>query len=656
MKFKHTFILLVLAVGLAAYVQFVDKKMPTTEERKANKGRLFTFDREKITAVAIKTPENKIELKKSGQNWLVESPVKDRADSAVVTSLLTSIANLRTESTIDNEGKGVSKDQLKEFGIADSQTKVTLTVDGKPVELVFGKDTTIDNRVYAHVDGTKAVEVVPSNLRSDISKKADDFRDRKLSDLTLSQINKAVLKTSAGEIETERKDSHWSLTRPLKARGDDAKIGDVVSQAITARVESFVADTSKLAEYGLDQPRGTITLTVEGQQQPQVLSIGGSPKEEKDKEKVYAKLSSRDAVVILPKSVANLLDTKPNDLRDKKLAQFNNDLVDRITVEPAGKEKLIFARDGAKNWVRKTDKDVAINAAVVTRLFDELGTATVSNFVADVATELPKYGLDQPALKVTLSAYSSENTAETKAGEKPIVALLIGKVEGDNVYVKTDDEPFVLATPKALLDAIPTDAVQLQPLEIFSYKADDIVSFEVSREGQPTLSLERDKDKNWKLAKGDDRLNTINVQSLVNTLATLRAVRWVGANVPEHGFDKPAATISFKTGSNATGKLTLGGENADKMRFAKAEGINGTFLIANPDFEAFVTGLTEKAAAAAAPPAPGSAASTPGATDAKPKVEAVTPPVSAPPPAVPGPPPASPPTPGEAPAKPAPQQ
>ena len=36
-------------------------------------------------------------------------------------------------------------------------------------------------------------------------------------------------------------------------------------------------------------------------------------------------------MVLLPKSVASLLDTKPNDLRDKKLAQFNNDLVDRIT-------------------------------------------------------------------------------------------------------------------------------------------------------------------------------------------------------------------------------------------------------------------------------------------------------------------------------------
>src|SRR5688500_4965251 len=173
MKLKRTIVLLVVAVGLWAYVEFVDKKTPTTRELAEKKGRLFEFDRDKISAVSIKTPESKIELKKDGQNWLVEQPVKDRADSGVINSLLTSAELLRSESSLDNEGKGVTKDQLKEYGIADSQTKVTFTVDGKPVEVVFGKDTAIENKVYAQVEGSKTVEVVSNTLRNDISKKSD---------------------------------------------------------------------------------------------------------------------------------------------------------------------------------------------------------------------------------------------------------------------------------------------------------------------------------------------------------------------------------------------------------------------------------------------------------------------------------------------------
>jgi hypothetical protein len=70
--------------------------------------------------------------------------------------------------------------------------------------------------------------------------------------------------------------------------------------------------------------------------------------------------------------------------------------------------------------------------------------------VADVATELPKYGLDQPQLRVTLSSYASENTPDTQAGEKPIATVLFGREEGENVYAKLEDEPFVVSVPKGV--------------------------------------------------------------------------------------------------------------------------------------------------------------------------------------------------------------
>jgi len=320
-------------------------------------------------------------------------------------------------------------------------------------------------------------------------------------------------------------------------------------------------------------------------------------------------------VVLLPKAIGDLLDLKPNDLRDKKLVQFNKDIVDRITIEPAGKEKLVLARNGKTGWVRKADKDIDVNATQVDRLLSDFAGANVTDFVADVATDLPKYGLDQPTVKVTLSSFSSENTAETKAGEKPIVTVLFGKRDNNKVYAKLDEDPFVLATPDVILDSIVTDPLQLQPLEIYKNKADDITSFEVVRPGQPTFAVERDKEKNWKLAKGDDKVNTINVQSLVNTLANLRAVRWMGATTPEHGLATPDTVVTFKTAGNTTGKLSLGATDSTEMRYAAAEGLTGTFLIPKPDYEAFVAQLLDKPvsapAATPAPPAPAPGAAVP---------------------------------------------
>ncbi|HZH98112.1 MAG TPA: DUF4340 domain-containing protein, partial [Fimbriimonadaceae bacterium] len=499
----------------------------------------------------------------------------------------------------------------------------------------------------------KKVYVIPNELKNQISKKADDFRDRKLMDVSATNVNRLTIKKGTDEIELEKKDEHWSLVKPLKARGDDSKVGDLVSQATTIRVDTFVTDAANLAAYGLQEPRGTVSLLSEGGSEPVVLQIGSNPKDEKDKEKTYARLSTREAVVLLPNAIEKLLETKPNDLRDKSLVRVESDIVDRITIEPAGGEKLVLARD-KEQWIRKAEKDVPIDSAVATRLLDSLKNQQVASFVSDVATDLPGYGLDQPQVKVTLSSFASENTAETQAGEKPIAAVLFGKVEGENVYAKLDDEPFIVAVPKAVLDSIVTDPLQLQPLAIYKHKPEEITWIEVTKADQPPVTLERDKDQ-WKLAKGDGSVNQINAQSLVNTLGALHAARWAGAVKPEHGLDKRSFVITFKTSTNTTGKLTLGTVSSEDLTPATAEGFTGSFLVSRPDVEAFQLSLLEK------PAAPGSASPMPPGAPATPSPttpSTVAPPATTPPAAPSAPPqapvPNAPPTPAPEPTAPSP--
>jgi hypothetical protein len=476
-------------------------------------------------------------------------------------------------------------------------------------------------------------------------------------DVRTSQVDKFTLKTSAGEIELEKKAQHWSLTKPFKARGNDQKVGDLISQAANAKVDSFVADSSNLATFGLQEPRGTLSLASEGAKKPAVLQIGQPT--EKDKEKIYVKLSSRNSVLVVPNGIEGLLTLKPNDVRDRNLLRVESDIVDRMTIEAKGGEKIVVARKG-ETWVRKAgDKDESINVAAATRLLNELQGAQVADFVADIATDLPKYGLDQPTVKVTLSSYASENTAETKSGEKPIVSLLIGRAEGDNLYAKLDDEPFVVSVPKTLLDVILVDPLQWQELPIYQHRPEDITWVEIARHGQPTVTLERDKDKKWMLAKGDGQVNQVNAQSMVNTLATLRAVRWIGATTKEHTLEEPQVVVTFKTATGSD-KLLLGAPTPDFLTYASAEGKTGTFGISQPDVTAFQLPLIE--GAPAAPPAPmAPAAATPAptappATPAAPPAVPPTTPAPAPPatplPAVPNSPPVSP-VPAPAPAAPA---
>ncbi len=608
MKLKNTLLLLLLALAIGGFIQFYEKNIPGSHESAERAGRVVQFDRDKITAITIKNPETTIELHKTKDGaWMMEKPLKDRADLMAVSQLFTTAEALKSEAQASDE-KGATKDQLKEFGLSSSETRVTFTGGAKPVELIFGKDAAVEGKLYVRLEGSNVVHVIGTDLKTQVTKKTDDFRDHKLTEIATTNVEKVALKTAAGEIELGRKDGHWSLAKPLKARGDDQKIGDLISKVANAQVSSFAADVSALAAYGLLEPRGTVTLFTEGSDQPAVLQIGAVT--EKDKEKVYVRLSTRDAVCVVPKTIETLLDTKPNDLRDRNLVRVEEDIVDRITIESADKTKIVLARSG-ESWVGKgSDKDQPINATAAMRLLSELRRQQVSGFVADLATELPKYGLDQPSVKVTLSSYASENTPETKAGERPILSVLFGKTEGELVYAKLDDEPFVVSVPTPILDFAMTDPLQWQDLAIFRNKADELTNLEITREGQPTLTLERDKDKKWALAKGDGKVNQTNVESLVNTLATLRSVRWIGVAKPGHGLEKPALTVTFKAGGKP-GKIVAGATSADGLHYASAEGLTGTFAISHPDFTAFELPLIDKPAAAPTPAAATPAPETP---------------------------------------------
>ena len=103
------------------------------------------------------------------------------------------------------------------------------------------------------------------------------------------------------------------------------------------------------------------------------------------------------------------------------------------------------------------------------------------------------------------------------------------------------------------------------------------------------------------------RNNILNVQSLLNTLTVLRAVRWAGATNPAYGVDKPQMTITFTTSPDdkAVHKLFIGAANAEGMWFARTDEKEGMFVMSNPDFTAFKLPLV-------AAPSPSPAASPAG--------------------------------------------
>jgi len=610
MKTKTTALLLIVAIAVALWIKFYESKGPNTDEAKRLAGNVVNFERDGLEGIVIQNGDDRIELKKQDQKWRLEAPFKDQADRGAVENLIADLDGWQKFDAISASEIEKNKGLLDEYGLSKGKLKLKLLGKGTPPEITFGNDAALQGKMYVRVGDSGDVVIAAQSVRNDIAKKPEDFRDKKLTDLTTTQVVRALVKTSAGEMELEKKAEHWEIVKPLRARGDDQKINDLLAQITTAQIQQFVAeDRGDLRPYGLAEARGSITLFAIDDKTGQTLQIGGVP--EKEKEQVYVRFTARSAVYTLPKKIEELLALKPADLRDRHLVRIDTNILDRITIDAPGKGKTVLGRKD-ENWTIASRNNQPANSSEVKRLLDWVIAEQVTKFVEDVASDLPKYGLDKPQLQMTFSSFASENTPESVAGEHPFATIAFGKVDGDNVFARLGDEPFIVAVRRGLLDSIFADPLQWQELAIFRFKPDEAHKLTVTTDREHTFTR---NDKNeW---QGNEPANTVNIQSLLNTLTVLRAVRWAGATTPAHGFDKPQVTIAFTTSPDdkSVHKLVVGASAGEGMWFAKTDEREGTFVLSNPDLNAFKLPL-------AAMPSPSPVASPNASASASPTVSA----------------------------------
>jgi hypothetical protein len=283
-------------------------------------------------------------------------------------------------------------------------------------------------------------------------------------------------------------------------------------------------------------------------------------------------------------------------LRDRKLIRVPSDIIDRITVEPRGGKKMVLARRG-EGWILKgNDAETPINEALPTRVLAGLQTAEAVNFVADIAPNLAQYSLAEPLLRVTLSSYASENTPESKAGEKVLATLLFGPIEGDSAYCKLEEEPFIVAAPKSLIEEIPADPVCLQPLEVLNLRTEDVVSIS-SRKGAETITIEKHADS-WKRSGGEGSVNQDAVQNILRLVAGLRTTKWIGpTDQSAHGLEKPEFEITFESKKNGEAgmlKIAVGSPcEGENYLHATVSSRPGTFSLNKADKDILLSNLLQ---------------------------------------------------------------
>jgi hypothetical protein len=583
MNVRITGALLAIAIGLGIFIWILDRRSPTREQRK---GYILDFDRNQVTSIEITNEAAKTILRKNPAGWQIVAPVNDRADVRVLDSLLDQLQFLRQDDVLNNLGKKEEKQKrLKDFGLLKPRLKIDWQTKNRKFGVEFGADGAVEGTCYVRAEGNDEVFVTGNEVKTLISKRSDSFRDHEITPFLTAQIDRVIIHQTAGDIELVRQQDDWQIVRPIKARAGNAAVNAMVDKINATPILGFV-EGEKLPGSENDNSGRSVSL-FSGDEKVEILSsdpVAGDPR------RIYLRIASRPSLVQADASFAQALDVKPNQLRDRKIARLNLDLVDHIRIDQAGTGRILLTRQ-QDHWQIASEQNAPANSEVINQLIAMLNNTDVQEFVSDTATDLGRYGLDSPALRFAFSSYASANTAESSAGEEPVATLAVGKLERNAYYARIEEEPYVFSIGEQTVSELPTHDFNFRSLDVLTLQRSDLLSLNL--ENNHTLTeVARDDHEKWFVKAKTGSQDEAALQMLLNTIAQIRATAWVGPVQAGYGLDHPIETIQIQT---KTGRIDLQIGNTDEKgdRYATISNRTGAFLVSANDYRQLSASLVK---------------------------------------------------------------
>jgi hypothetical protein len=204
------------------------------------------------------------------------------------------------------------------------------------------------------------------------------------------------------------------------------------------KMESVAAESAADARaFGLAPPARTVVVRL-ADGSTRTLEVGSSAGENRH----HVRLAGHPLVAVVPGAVVTDLAKGMGELRAKRLLEVSTYDVEGFDVEAAG-VKRVHARTTSKDaqgteaqkWTRTAPDAKDLDTNKVQDALFAVGGLEVAEFI-DAPAALPTYGLDAPALRVSLR----------KAGGRPPVWFEVGtkdgayfaRREGDAAVMKLD--------------------------------------------------------------------------------------------------------------------------------------------------------------------------------------------------------------------------
>jgi hypothetical protein len=387
-------VLAVLVAGLAAFIWFFERDLPSSEELAERSRKVLAVEPDEVTAVAVEwnggavrlereRPPEPADAKSGGEGgeggeageepsepaeptepagaasgeWRITEPIEARAERSMVDGLLTALAGLDKERTIEGADRA-------EMGLADPRGRVTLVTGDGERTLEIGADVPASENVLVGLAGEADVWVTPRSFLTQLERPPGEWRARDVLSVARDDVARLRLEAGADPVVLARRDGRFYVEQPVEDLAAADAVDQLLSDLVTLRAQRFLDASGGEAppppgRLGLDPPRAVVVAELAKGGEPLRIELGAPVDPSGAGGAVYARAAGQlfEAVTGLDEAAARPVA----DWRSRSWTELASYEVDRIEVSEPGAPALTLVREGV-DW-RRGDETVPYTAA-----------------------------------------------------------------------------------------------------------------------------------------------------------------------------------------------------------------------------------------------------------------------------------------------------
>jgi Domain of unknown function (DUF4340) len=420
-----TIALAVVLAALGAYIYFVTWKKPAEPLSKQEKV-FANVQTDKIDELKVTSDKGDVTtLKKDNGSWQLTAPIAARADEAEASGIANAVGQLEIVRVVDE-----NPTDLKGYGLEKPRIEVDFRAAGEKDyrRLLVGEKSPTGADLFAKRNDEKKIFLIPAFQETTLNRSTFELRDKTLLKFERDKVDGVEVNAGGKTVQLAKDGSEWKITQPLQTQADYGAVEGLVGKLQTAAIKSIVADSASAADlkkYGLDKPTATVDLKLGSARA--TLVLGGTA----DDKTVYARDTSRPAVVTVDGALADDLKKGADEFRRKDIFEFRSYNANRVELTRNGQTVAFEKTKGSgaepvDKWRRVSPTAGDADKEKIEALLSRLSNMRATSFVDASA----KTGLNMPALTVF---------AKFEDGKKE-ERVTFGKV-GNDVYAGRPGEP-----------------------------------------------------------------------------------------------------------------------------------------------------------------------------------------------------------------------